>query len=62
MELRGGSDGEVKVMRVRADGPREPGRVMCDPERCGMAVDGCGEGRMLSVIEGPGGRVASRGG
>ena len=62
MELRGGSDGEVKVMRVRADGPGESGRVMCDSERCGMAVDSCdscGEGRMLGMIEGPRDRVAS---
>ena len=62
MELGGGSDGEVKVMRVRANGPREPGGVMCDPERCGMVIDDSGEGRMLGVIEGPGGRVASHGG
>lgn len=62
MELGGGSDGKVKVMRVRTNGPRQPGGVMCDLERCGMAVDDYGEGRMLGVIEGPGGRVASRGG
>ena len=62
MELGGGSDGEVKVIRVRANGPGELGGVMCDPEQCAMAIDGCGEGRMLGVIKGPGGRVASRGG
>jgi len=27
-----------------------------------MAVDSCGEERMLGVIDGPGGQVASRGG
>jgi len=49
VELGGSSDGEVKAMRVRADGPRELGGVMCGPEGCGMVANGCGEGRMLGL-------------
>jgi len=49
VKLGGNSDGEVKAMRVRADGPRELGGVMCGPEGCGMVANGCGEGRMLGL-------------